>query len=50
MRYIELEKEIHELETKSVLKDFEVRKKAATDVSETIRSVEITLKQLELQT
>lgn len=49
-RYIEIEKEIQTLENKNVLKDYDVRHKAAIDVEETVKSVEITLKQLELQT
>jgi len=49
-RYIELEKEIQQLESQNVLKNFDIRNKASVDVSETIRCVEITLKQLELQT
>lgn len=50
MKYIEIEKEIQQLESQNVLKDFEVKKKAAVDVADTIKSIEITLKQLELQT
>ncbi|XP_053387101.1 uncharacterized protein LOC123542084 isoform X6 [Mercenaria mercenaria] len=50
MRYIDIEKEIQQLESQNVLKNYEVRKKAAVDVAETIKSVEITLQQLSVQT
>lgn len=50
MRYIEIEKEVHNLETQNVLKNYDLKKKTADDITETIKEVEITLKQLELQT
>ncbi|XP_052786839.1 uncharacterized protein LOC128222078 isoform X2 [Mya arenaria] len=49
-RYIELEKEVQQLEVQGVLKNYDVKRKAADDVAETIKSVEITVKQLEEQT
>ncbi|XP_060574309.1 uncharacterized protein LOC132732000 isoform X2 [Ruditapes philippinarum] len=50
MRYIELEKQIQNLETQNALKNYEVKKKAAEDVALTIQEVENTLKQLNIQT
>ncbi|KAH3810039.1 hypothetical protein DPMN_138421 [Dreissena polymorpha] len=49
-RYIEIEREVQVLESQNVIKNYEVKNKAAVDVEETIRSVEITLKQLEINT
>lgn len=50
MHYLEIEKEIHSLETQNVFKNHEVKKKAVDDVTATIRAVESTLKLLEQQT
>lgn len=49
-KYIELEKQIQQLECGNPIKEYEVRKKAADDVEETIKETEITLQQLILQT
>ena len=50
MRYIEIEKEVQKLEACNALKNYEVKKRAADDVEETVMSVGITLEQLKLQT
>ena len=50
MRYIDIENEIQKLEACNALKNYEVKKKAAEDVGDTIAQVSLTLQQLKLNT
>ena len=50
MRYLEIEKEIQQLEAVNALKNYELKQQAASDVEETCTSIAITLEQLKLQT
>lgn len=50
MRYIEIEKEIQQLEATNALKTYELKKQQIDDVDETCTTIAITLEQLKLQT